>query len=157
MDLAGKRRPGLHTQHAQGANRVDHHTQWSDHEGLAVHALQRVTDRRAQVGAAADRFGDEHLGRHVFGEPAGRVDQRLEPAAEAPARDLLDGKPTGDGHRRVDQSNALIVGDEADAATHPIEMFGEPEDGGGLTCTQESTDHDVAGAGRARHRRGGES
>jgi len=131
-----------------GADRVDEHAERRDHERVAVHALERIADRCAQVGAAADRLGDEHLGRHVLGQAARRVDQRVEAAAEAPAGDFLHREPARGHHRRVDQPDALVVRDEADAAALSVEILGESQDGGGLPGTEESTNHDVARAER---------
>ena len=60
-DLRAERPARLEAEGAQRAHRVDEHAERGDGVGVAVHPAQRIADRGAQVGAAADRLGDEHV------------------------------------------------------------------------------------------------
>jgi hypothetical protein len=43
----------------------------------------------------------------------------------------------------VDEFAALVVSDEADSQVLVGEVLSEPSDGGGFSCAEETTDHDV--------------
>ena len=54
--------PSLRPKILLSANRIDKHTQGRHDKTIAVHPLQRITDRRTQIGATADGLGDEDFG-----------------------------------------------------------------------------------------------
>ena len=123
-------------------------------EVVAVEPAQGVGDGGGQVGATADRFGDEDLGPGGEGEALGGLDQRIEPAAETAAGNLLRRKTLRPEHRRVHQVAPLVVGDQPDPQALVREPAGKLADRGRFASAEEATDHDVAGLGRAS-RRGG--
>ena len=53
------------------------------------------------------------------------------------------GKPVRREHGRVDEPDALVVGDEPDPAAPRVEVLGELEDGGRFAGAEEAADHDV--------------
>ena len=74
-DLLRKLAAFAQAEHARRAHRIDQHAQRRDAEVLAVNAPKRIGDRRHEVGAAADRLGNEHIRPRALGEFTGGIDQ----------------------------------------------------------------------------------
>jgi hypothetical protein len=124
---------------------IDHDAERGDRVGVAVHPAQGIAHRGAQVGAAADRLGDEDVRAGAGGKPLRGVDQRVEAAAEAAAGDLLDREAVRGQHGGVDEADALVVRDQADAAAVAMQCLRQAQDCGGLPGPQEAANHDVTG------------
>ena len=112
-------------------------------EAVAVDSPERVGDGGDEVGATADGFGDEDVGARGFREFGGCVDEGVEAAAEAASGDFFGGESAVSEHLCVDEFAALVVSDEADSQVLVGEVLSEPSDGGGFSCAEETTDHDV--------------
>ena len=90
---------------------IDDDTHRRDREAIAIDPRQWQADRGDQIGAAPHRLGEENVGGGVLRESIGGLDERIEPAAEAAAGDLLDGEGVGADEGRVDEPTGLIIGD----------------------------------------------
>ena len=132
-------------QHPFGPQRIDDHAHRRHRESVAVDLLQRQCHRGHEVGAAAHRLGDQHIGRGLPHQRFGRLDKRREPAAEAAAHDLLDRHPVGRGERRVDEPPALVVRDQAHAEAAVGEPLSQPQDRCRLAGPEKAANHDVSG------------
>ena len=143
-DFGREPAPGLQAEDPCGAHRVDDDAQGRDGEGIAVDAAQRVTDRGHEIRAAPHRFGDEHVGTRLLAQLARGRKQGIEPAAEAPSGDFLDGETLRAQIGGIDEVRALVVGDQAHAQTLIGQGAPQPSNGGRFPGPQEASDHDVA-------------
>ena len=66
-------------------------------------SFERLHDGGDQVGATADRLGEDDIGTLLRFQLADLVDQVVEPAAEAGAGDFLDGEALRAQAVRIDQ------------------------------------------------------
>ena len=113
--MFGEPRSGSKAEDAGGPQRVEDDAEGGECESFTVQLLQRQADRGDQIGTAADRLGQQDVGGLLAAEGCGRIEQRVEPAAEAAAGDFFDGEVVGPAQRRVNESAGFIVGDQADA------------------------------------------
>ncbi len=132
-----------------GADRIDEHAERRDGELLAIHASQRIRDRRDKIGAAPDRLGDEGVRQCCLRELGRGIDERIEAAAKTAAWNFLGREAFRPQHRGVHEIAALVVRDEPDAQAARGEALRERGDGGRFSGAEEAADHDVA---RARSR-----
>ena len=153
--LLGKTAALLDAEHAQRPNRVHQHTHGRHGEILPVKPPQGIRYRCHEVGATADRLGDEYLGAAPLGQPVRRLDQRVEPAAKTAAGDFLGREPLRAQHGRVHEVASLVVGDEPHAQPlpgQPRRQFGHRRR---LAGAEESPDHDIPRLARAAGRPAG--
>ncbi len=118
-------------------------------EAVAVQVAQRLHDGGDEIGAAADRLGEDHVGPLAGLQTADLGDQVVEAAAEAGAGHFLDGEALGTQARGIDEVLRLIVGDQADALAALHVVTGQPAEGRRLAGAEEATDHYETQAGHA--------
>ena len=133
------------TEDALRAHRIDQHAERRDGEVVAVNAAQRIRHSGHEVRATAHRLRDEHVGPGRGGKFVRGIDERIKPAAEAAAGNLLHGKALRFEHGGIDEMAALVVGDQPDAQALIVQMPRELRHGGRLARAKEAADHDVAG------------
>ena len=143
--LLGKLASFLQSEDAQRADRVRQHAQWRDKKIVAINPAQRIRDRRHQIGATADRLGDEHLGTRGGGQLVRSVHERVEPATKTAARNFFRSEPARAEHFRVHQFAALVVRDKADLQPLMGQVLRQPHHGDCLARAKEAADHVVAG------------
>src|SRR5437660_8883124 len=137
-------------QDAQTAHRVDQHAEGRDREAVSIETAQGIGDRRPEVGTASDGLGKEDLRSGVACEVRGGIHQGLESATETAAGNFLDRQLAGSSQGGVDQTAALIVGDESYAHTVFDELLSQTYHRGGFAGAQKPADHDVT---RVKHRK----
>ncbi len=117
-----------------------------DLEACAVEVLQRLDNGSDQVGATADRLGEDDVGTLVGFELADPVDKFVESAAEASPGHFLDGKALRAQAGGIDEILGLVVGDDADFLSSGLVEACETRQRRRLARTQKTADHDKAKA-----------
>ncbi len=102
-------------QHLASTQRIEHHAQRGDAIFVPVHAPQGITHAGTKVRATTHRLGDEDLWLNVRGQLVGCLAQGVELATEATSGDFFSGKAMGPKHGGIDQTDTLVIGDQADA------------------------------------------
>ena len=124
--------------------RLQQHGQRGEFDFAAVKCAERFQDGRRQVGAAADRLGQDDIGTLDGREFADDAHQIVELAAETRAGHLADVEALRSERHRVDQSERLIVGDDADAKSAIGVMLSQLADQRRFAGPEKTADHQVS-------------
>src|SRR5206468_8744846 len=92
QNLFGKGCSVFEAENAQRTKRIDQHAEWCDGKALTINPAQRIADSGDEVGATADRFGNENIGTRFGRKLVCGFYEGIEPAAKATARNFFDAK-----------------------------------------------------------------
>ena len=104
--------------------------------------LERIQDGRDDVGAAADRFGEDDVGLRAGDKIVRPRDEIVEAAAEAAACDLQGLETLRAERVRIDQVGALVIRDDPDALAVRDPMLCELQDRRRLSGAEKAADND---------------
>jgi len=136
---------GFQSKDPRGTDGVHQHAKRRNRVIGCIDSAKWIGDGRHEIGATADRFGNENIGPGRCGQLPRRIQQGIEPATETASRDFFRGETTGTQHCGIDQAPALVISDQPHALALGGNPLSQPRYGGSLASSQKATDHDVTG------------